>query len=834
MPQDQTVVVEIPGVGNVEFPASMSQTDIARAAAKLHAEAGARPDFSNVESGSSSAVEQPGAVSRFASGAARTLLPSTTPSDYVTGPLYAARHPIDSLNLLWESIKGAHVDQARKTSESAGRISSAPTLGGKAGAISETLGHGLATVLPVVGPAAAAAGEAIGSGDVAGGLGMTAGLLAPSAAARLRSKVSVPVVPAVARNKNQKLAAAVSLAEREGVPVDAATATGKPFIQTLQKAASDRPGGSGIADRFRAEQSAKLATVGEQLASKVRPGRAISPEKAGQGLRDAVHEKVGQYHGKANAAYEQLREMEADPSNARVIEPEVPPVNPDAPAHFTSKVGAKPNDIFLSALADAKRNGFKGSPAELKVAFDDKVTSAKSLIQDMKQGASEQAPTQLLKDIRKYGGLRTFEKEQWHGREGVKRPNGDLQSIVEGFASKYSGRNQRGGSSIFRENGLSLDGMLEALRQDPKWQFLESTNDLLDALDEISRAPDDGAGYRVPDLEEALRQTGVEPGTKWWEPRKEPITVQAPVDLRNAKAALRPVYDRMKRQLPLTQQQASPGLKALENIINGPDHAPLSQVDADLSAIKSISRGKRGDLPELRDVSQGLAAEAVKQLDAAVQQTAGSMGPAAESALHAGRKATISKYKAGDVLKQMREEPVQVFQQATYAKDAGVAHLRRVAALAPQELPKVGRAYLDDLMREATADGGFDKAKTLATRWDSLGPQTKRLLFKDPAYITDLDNFFRLARKIAENPNPSGTARVNNVFNAATALPSYAIAKMLYSRKGIKILTNGIRVDVPVGGPRAGLAGRASAGRPQPQSAQKDDRKKSDVYMTIR
>lgn len=39
MPQEQTVVVEIPGVGNVEFPASMSQTDIAREAARLHSEA---------------------------------------------------------------------------------------------------------------------------------------------------------------------------------------------------------------------------------------------------------------------------------------------------------------------------------------------------------------------------------------------------------------------------------------------------------------------------------------------------------------------------------------------------------------------------------------------------------------------------------------------------------------------------------------------------------------------------------------------------------------------------------------------------------------------------
>lgn len=45
----------------------------------------------------------------------------------------------------------------------------------------EASGHTLAAMLPVIGPQAAMAGEQIGSGDVAGGLGRGAGLLAPVA-----------------------------------------------------------------------------------------------------------------------------------------------------------------------------------------------------------------------------------------------------------------------------------------------------------------------------------------------------------------------------------------------------------------------------------------------------------------------------------------------------------------------------------------------------------------------------------------------------------------------------------------------------------------------------
>lgn len=122
-----------------------------------------------------------GAVSRAVAGVKRQLLPTDRLSDVIDGPMYAAQHPIDALSLLLGALKDSHVDQAHKTADSARRVISEPTLGGKLGAVSETLGHGAATLLPVVGPAAARAGETGASGDVAGMLGELTGLLAPAA-----------------------------------------------------------------------------------------------------------------------------------------------------------------------------------------------------------------------------------------------------------------------------------------------------------------------------------------------------------------------------------------------------------------------------------------------------------------------------------------------------------------------------------------------------------------------------------------------------------------------------------------------------------------------------
>ena len=67
---------------------------------------------------------------------------------------------------------------------------------------------------------------------------------------------------------------------------------------------------------------------------------------------------------------------------------------------------------------------------------------------------------------------------------------------------------------------------------------------------------------------------------------------------------------------------------------------------------------------------------------------------------------------------------------------------------------------MEGLFEKATAEGGFGRSARLLNDWNNLGLETKSLLFKDPQLINKLDNFFLLAKRMAENPNPSGTASV--------------------------------------------------------------------------
>lgn len=119
---------------------------------------------------------QGSAVSRFTKNAAEML----NPIEIVKGLGQMVRHPLDT----YESMVDQSANQFIKANEAYER-----------GGLSEAVGHGAAGVLPMIGPLAAEAGEQIGAGDVAGGLGKAAGILAGPKA--LKELVKVPArIPA--------------------------------------------------------------------------------------------------------------------------------------------------------------------------------------------------------------------------------------------------------------------------------------------------------------------------------------------------------------------------------------------------------------------------------------------------------------------------------------------------------------------------------------------------------------------------------------------------------------------------------------------------------------
>lgn len=691
------------------------------------------------------------------------------------------------------------------------------------GRVSEGAGYALAGITPLVGPAAAAAGETIGRGEIASGLGESVGLVGamalPAAAAKARGVTVKPLMP----NRNPAVAEAVAFGERAGIPIDAATATGNQFVRGAQAVSEHSLPGSIVGARARAAQQQGLATVGEQLAAKGHPVPVV-PEQAGAGMREGVLGQVRRHAAEADEAYEALRRIEADPKHARTITPDAPDVSnvaewgtPGAATRrggWFAKDGASTEELFQGVLGDARANGYAGSAETLRGEFLDKISSGKRWVQERAAIDADNGPRALLAEIRRLGGIRPWDNEIQVGGPTIKA-RGEWVNTRQAFEKNWS---QRGGGSPFRNDGLGADDLADQLSSDPHWngQIPNDPEGLKNILRDIAEnGPGPGAKYFAgkPRVEDFLEPAGVRPGVKWWSDEATGAqTIQAPVDLRYVKQTLKPIYDRLMKAYPVAQQEASRGLKALENVVNGPDYMSLSEADFNLGAIKSIARA---DIPELRTLSQGTALGAVKQLESAVMLAAENLGPEALAALQAGRKATIAKYGAAEVLEALRAEGVGAFGQATHAKDAGIGLLRDVAKLAPAELPKIGRAFLDELIGKATAEGGFQHAAAVAAKWQNLGGETKRLLFRDPGYLKDLDNFFLLAKKMAESPNPSGSALVGSVgagvahvaLHPLTGIPLQigqgAIAKFLHSPAGVRILTKGFRI------PAANKAGAA-------------------------
>ena len=185
------------------------------------------------------APEAGSALGRFAAGAAEML----NPVSLVKGAYQAVRHPIETGSAVLQSQMG----QLSQAAERAGE-----------GRYSEAVGHGLAGVLPLVGPAAAEAGEQIGQGDVAGGLGKGAGLLAPVG------------IPSAVR------------AGRRMLPTGAREAA----ASGLEAGAARR-----VADVMTPKVGANKTRLGNR-AAQVAPEIAANPEMAAWS-RTGLHSKVG-------------------------------------------------------------------------------------------------------------------------------------------------------------------------------------------------------------------------------------------------------------------------------------------------------------------------------------------------------------------------------------------------------------------------------------------------------------------------------------------------------------------------------------------------------------
>ena len=281
--------------------------------------------------------------------------------------------------------------------------------------------------------------------------------------------------------------------------------------------------------------------------------------------------------------------------------------------------------------------------------------------------------------------------------------------------------------------------------------------------------------------------------------------VQMPVDVRGIKEQLVPVFESMQ-WMPASDQASSAGFQAARKILQGPDFIPAPAAEQGLGGLKTMARAENVNL---RNTAQGMAAGIIPDLQEAINAAVAKTGPGALGSLQDGRATHASKMEVAEVADQLRDEPVQTFGKLTWQKDTGVSFLRKIADQAPEVLPQVGRAYIQKLFDQATAEGGFSRAQGILDQWKNLGPETKKLLYPNPGLRGSLDNFFLGAKMVAENPNPSGTAVVaqlipggmlmihSPVLGSSYLLGGYAAAKLLFSPAGVRLLTGGLKAEAP-------------------------------------
>lgn len=166
-------VVEVPGVGNVAFPDSMGDDQIA---AQIRSTMAAQGKPAEADKGwFDSTVD---AIGRFFSGANDTANPVSSKALAANEQL--VRHPA-------ATAKGMLAAQGDLASEAGKSFSQGDYLTG--------IRHALAYMIPVLGPAIDHAGDRAQSGDVAGGLGEAAGIAVPLALGARPSAPGKPIVP---------------------------------------------------------------------------------------------------------------------------------------------------------------------------------------------------------------------------------------------------------------------------------------------------------------------------------------------------------------------------------------------------------------------------------------------------------------------------------------------------------------------------------------------------------------------------------------------------------------------------------------------------------------
>lgn len=333
------------------------------------------------------------------------------------------------------------------------------------------------------------------------------------------------------------------------------------------------------------------------------------------------------------------------------------------------------------------------------------------------------------------------------------------------------------------------------------------------------------------------------------DPKGNPIEadVSIPVDTLPFRAAAKDLYDHMQSLTSSATRHSSNAYAALSGLMSQERYIPAQAAEEILSVLKADARTATG-----RDA--GRLKFLISKFQPVVDNALLNADPTLLQAVQKGRKWTAKQKGTERVHQQLtgvsktpvegaqiREpEPVNAYRRITQEGDTRAKLLERIGKLTPKELPKMGRAYVEDVLETWRQTGESHPTPGVAQKmwndWHRLGPEAKKKLFPLPHVRENWDHFFEGVRQIARNPNPSGTATTsqsiqqfaapaglfatgNPVLATISAIGPSAIAAMMYTPRGAAILRAGFRI--PAGNIAAATAWANQAGNMVEQMTRK-------------
>src|SRR5262245_18832932 len=748
--------------------------------------------------------------------------------------------------------------------------------------------HGARYAVPMLGPPIDAAIDELERGRYAAGAGTLTGLgLRPVVPAAV-AKVGAVAYPAVAHPAavtaaragqaggllNAQQQAAVRFGQARGIPLDAGTATGHPWIQGIQRVLGESLGGGYVSRRFKLGQAEDFARVGQELAAEAHPAPQ-SPESAGAGAASALQQvtraeqrqfvregrQVGgrvsphattprgaglaareqprvlaeQMRVEAGSAYGELGAIEADPQHVRVVQ--TAPEGSAAFKRIRRRMAQGTNTAHGPSLEELREmrailDELDNSPWQPDRRVDDQPgvssgstytygTANASVYHDLKEFAPSATGTQMRADL-----AHTLATGEWNqvatsawevakkrlaGEAGrpplmlgpdvpilgrrvaiglpvdISRLQAGLRPLYETLLAEHGvtpfvGGSQKGRALYALKTLMEADSVVPASVADAALSELKGFARVETAA---ARTPGQAIAAKVvsefhPLVDQAVAAGGTRATAALERGRS---ATKAKVALLDTWEALRPEGARTYQQLTAADDANAGLLQQLQEVAPA-EVRTLARAWFDRAIDKATTKGGVVDAGKVRAQWERL-------------------GPTTKELLFGQDAAAIDAWiargeAAADAALSLAKEPVGAFRQLTLPADSGIARLRQVVARTPQVAREIGRAWIEDELRTATAQGGFDRAKRLRAAWDNLGPETKKILFPDADHRAALGHFFTLADMAALEINPIRSAITGTqaaeaaalVMNPLGTIPyslgATGMAKVLYSPAGAR------------------------------------------------